>query len=355
MQLALRVILNGDKLYQMNQEINIPPFSPKLLDAPEFSAETLQWIADRNLWNLWVPKAYNGLELSLTEGLKTLQALAKTDGSLGWTVTLCSGANYFIGNLQLETANHIFLNAKETVIFGGSGGVFGIAEQQGDHYIISGEWRYATGAPYLSHFTLNAKIISDGKPVMNADGTPLVYSFVIPKEDVSIIKDWDTMGLKATATHSFKVDSVVVSSKQAFIYNRFYLPQSIFKIPFMVFADLTLWVNYLGMAERFLEEATHILEPNIVEPFSILLAETNQQLYTFAERIEQLTTSETAITETYIQTIHKTASDSVKDLSQAILNTYPLLGIKACSQSHPLNNIFRDYFTATQHHIFSRR
>lgn len=339
----------------MNQEINTQPFSLNLLEAPEFSTETLQWIADRNLWNLWVPKAYNGLESSLTEGLKTLQGLAKTDGSLGWTITLCSGANYFIGNLQSETANHIFLNAKETVIFGGSGGVFGTAEKRGDAYIISGEWRYATGAPYLSHFTLNAKIISDGKPVLHDDGTPLVYSFIVPKKDVSIIKDWNTMGLKATATHSFKLDAVLVSSKNAFVYNTFYLPQSIFKIPFLIFADLTLWVNYLGMAEHFLAEATHILEPNIVEPFSLLLSETNQQLYQFAKQVELLTTSDQVITETYIETIHKIASASVKNLSQAILNIYPLLGIKACSQQHPLNKIFRDYFTATQHHIFARR
>lgn len=339
----------------MNQDIHIQQFSPTLFEAPEFSTETLQWITDRNLWNLWVPKAYNGLESSLTEGLKTLQALAKTDGSLGWTVTLCSGANYFIGNLKPDIADQIFLNTKETVCFGGSGGVFGTAEQQGDHYIISGEWRYATGAPYLSHFTLNAKIMSNGNPVLNPDGTPLVYSFVIPKENVAIIKDWDTMGLKATATHSFKVDSVRVSSKQAFVYNQFYLPQPIFKIPFMVFADLTLWVNYLGMAEYFLYEASKILEAKSLEPFYVLLSKTNQRLYKFAERIEQLTASDTTIPEAYIQTIHKTASASVKNMSQVILNTYPLLGIKACNQQHPLNNIFRDYFTATQHHIFSGR
>lgn len=337
----------------MNHDIPIQQFSPKLLEAPEFTTDTLQWIADKNLWNLWVPKAYNGLESSLTEGLKTLQALAKTDGSLGWTVTLCSGANYFIGNLQPETANHIFLNTDKTVCFGGSGGVFGEAEQHDDHYIISGEWRYATGAPYLSHFTLNAKILSDGKPLLHADGTPLIHSFVIPKEEVTIIKDWDTMGLKATATHSFKVDSVWVSSKQAFVYNKFYLPQPIFKIPFMVFADLTLWVNYVGMAEHFLYEAAKILEAKTLDPLYVLLSKTNQRLYKFAERIEQLTSKETTITETYIQTIHKTASVSVKNMSQAMLNIYPLLGIKACSPQHPLNIIFRDYFTATQHHIFS--
>ncbi|AXP81755.1 Flavin-dependent monooxygenase-2C oxygenase subunit HsaA [Mariniflexile rhizosphaerae] len=326
-----------------------------LLEAPVFTSEVLAWITKNNLWNIWVPKAYNGLELSLTEGLQKLQGLAKTDGSLGWTVTLCSGANYFIGNLQPETRSEIFLSPKKSVCFGGSGGVFGTAEQQGDTYSISGEWHYATGAPYLTHFTLNAKIIADGDVVLNDDGTPLVYSFVIPKEAVSIIENRGAMGLKATATHSFQVNSAVVSSKYAFVYNTFYLPQPIFKIPFSVFADLTLWVNYLGMAEHYLEEAATILEHETLEPFYSVLLKTNQQLYKFAEHIELLTTSDTVITEAYIETIHATASASVKEISKAILNIYPLLGVKACSDQHVLNRIFRDYFTATQHHNFSGR
>ena len=324
-------------------------------EASVFPEDVLKWITQNNLWRLWVPKAYNGLELSLTEGLQKLQTLAKTDGSLGWTITLCSGATYFIGNLQPEVANTIFLSGNNQICFGGSGGVFGVAEKQADKYIISGEWRYATGAPYLTHFTLNAKIMENNKPVLNNDGTPLVYSFVIPKEAVNIIYDWHTMGLKATATHSFKVDAVVVSSKQAFVYDRFYLPQPIFKIPFTVFADLTLWVNYLGMAEHYLEEASTILEPHLLESFVSLLSKTNQQLYNFAEAIETFTTNETLITETYIQTIHETASTSVKAISKAILDVYPLLGVKASSEQHPLNRIFRDYFTATQHHNFVGR
>ncbi|WP_308990845.1 acyl-CoA dehydrogenase [Mariniflexile litorale] len=335
--------------------MNTAPSKPIILEAPVFSPEVLKWISENNFWSLWVPKTYNGLESTLTEGLQKLQTLAKTDGSLGWTVTLCSGANYFIGNLQPEAANHLFLTSNKPVCFGGSGGVFGNAEKQGDNYTISGEWHYATGAPYLSHFTLNAKIMADGKEVLNEDDMPLVYSFVIPKEAVTIIENWNTMGLKATATHSFKVDAVVVSSKYAFVYNTFYLPQPIFKIPFSVFADLTLWVNYIGMAEHYLEEASIILEKEILEPFNSLLNKINQQIYKFAEDIEVCTNNETVITEAYIETIHVTASASVKDISHAILNIHPFLGIKACSQQHVLNRIFRDYFTATQHHVFSGR
>ncbi len=322
-------------------------------EAPKFSTKAIAWIAQQNLWNLWVPKAYGGLESSFTKGLQKLQELAKKDGSLGWTVTLCSGANYFIGNLQPEMANAIFTNPATPICFGGSGGIFGTAEKQGNHFIISGEWHYATGAPYLTHFTLNAKITSGGKPLLNDDETPLVYSFVIPKKDITIIENWNTMGLKATATHSFKVESIVVPANHAFIYNQFYLPQPIFKIPFSVFADLTLWVNYLGMAEHFLEKASEILEAEVYKSFALTLTKANQELYGFAEHIEALTTNKTDISKEYIEQIHTSAATSVKNISKAIINIFPHLGVNACRKNHPLNQIFRDYFTATQHHIFS--
>src|SRR5690606_17956853 len=106
--------------------------------------------------------------------------------------------------------NAIFLNPKQPVCFGGSGGLFGVAEKKGNSYNLKGTWRYGTGAPYLTHFTLNAKITENGKELLNIDGTPKFRSFVVPAEKVRIIDDWHTMGLKATATCSFEVDNVTV-------------------------------------------------------------------------------------------------------------------------------------------------
>ncbi|WP_417602555.1 acyl-CoA dehydrogenase [Owenweeksia hongkongensis] len=319
-------------------------------DAAVFNGEVLNWIAEENLWNIWVPKQYGGLELSFTEGLKKLQSLARLDGSLGWTITLCSGANYFIGNLQPETTEEIFA---EPAIFGGSGGMFGTAEKLGGNYKLNGTWRYATGAPYLTHFTLNARIIENGKEQTNDDGSPKFLSFVIPANQVSIIEDWNTMGLKASATHSFEVKNVLVDERHSFVYNTFYLEQPVFKIHFSVFADLTLWVNYIGMAEHLLEEASLPDKP-AWKDLEQAIYSANEKAYDFAKHIETLTGKEEVIPETLINEIHQTSVDSVRELSKAVIALYPHLGVKGSRENHTLNQIFRDYFTATQHHIFTK-
>ena len=318
-----------------------------------FDAETLKLIVEEQLWKIWVPKTHGGLELTLTEGLKTLQQLASIDGSLGWTVTLCSGANYFIGNLLPKTASTIF-RASANPILGGSGGLFGTAEKEGDYYRLNGTWKYATGAPYLTHFTLNAKIIENGKETFNEDGSPVFKSFVIPREAVGIIDDWHTMGLQATATQSFAVTDHLVHQDFSFVYNEFYLPQDIFKINFRVFADLTLWVNYIGMAQHYLAEASKLLEQKILEQPHNITTEATNQLFNYAQQIETITADNAVFTAVQIEELHATAAASVKRLSQLLIELHPRLGIKAASSHHPLNLIFRDYFTATQHHIFTR-
>ncbi len=319
-------------------------------DAPALRSEVLNWISCENLWNIWVPEEFGGLEMAFAAGLNKLQALARLDGSLGWTITLCSGANYFIGNLKPQTAREIF---GAPAILGGSGGLFGTAEKIDGRYKLNGKWRYATGAPYLTHFTLNARIIKDGKELSHDDGSPKFLSFVVAASEVEIIEDWNTMGLKASATHSFKVENVMVDEAYSFVYNRFYLNQPIFKIPFSVFADLTLWVNYIGMGEHFIEEANAIDKAETTALDKVIAA-ANKKMYELAKEIEIITAQERQFTETFNMEVHQLAAASVRELSIAIIALYPSLGVNASRDDQVLNQIFRDYFTATQHHNFTK-
>ena len=108
--------------------MNTQQLRDTIASAKIFPTEVLEWVKEQNLWNIWVPEAFGGLECSFTEGLQKLQQLAKIDGTLGWTVTLCSGANFFIGNLNPETAERMFQKGQQTIL-GGSGGLFGTAEK----------------------------------------------------------------------------------------------------------------------------------------------------------------------------------------------------------------------------------
>lgn len=334
--------------------MNMQKLKEKCFGIEEFTADILTWIESENLWNIWVPENYGGLEMNITEGLRILRKISEIDGSLGWTITLCSGANYFVGNLKDSTIKNIF-DHPEATCFGGSGAIMGTAEKIGENYRISGEWNYATGSHYLSHFTLNARIIENGIPLKNEDGSDKFLSFILPKDKVTIISDWRAMGLKATVTNSFKVQDVLIGEEFSFEYDRCHQPQRIFKIPFKVFADLTLWVNYIGMAHHFYKEAENLSKTNSLKEFMQELEFADGMLFNYAEEIENLLLKQKTVDEDRVKNIHASASKSVKNLSEAILKIYPRLGIRACSEDQAINQIFRDYFTATQHHNFVNR
>lgn len=334
----------------MNKMIELKEYD---FNTSKFTSSVLDYVNKHNLWGIWVPKLYGGLECSFKEGLNKLQELAKTDGSLGWTVTLCSGANFFIGNLKPNIASEIF-KPNETTILGGSGGVFGEAHKVEGGYQIDGTWHYATGANYLTHFTLNAKIFENGIQVLNEEGQPLVLSFILPKSKVEVIENWDTIGLKASVTHSFKVVNALVSEDFSFLYNVSYHNQAIFKIPFTVFADLTLLVNYIGMAQHFLAESQYKQEHATYLELKSSVTKAEGKLYELADSIEQQISVGENISQSFIDEVHATGSESVKELSGNIVALFPFLGVKAVRESNGLHQIFNDFFTATQHHIFTR-
>lgn len=321
-----------------------------LLGADCMPKKVMDYIFEKRWLQIWVPENYGGLGLQFSDGLKVLKKLAETDGSLGWMVTLCAGANYFSRNLKPEIAKKLFKD--QTTCFGGSGAIGGTAEIINNQFLINGSWIFATGAPHLSHFTLNACITANGKPVLDKRGNEMIRSFIIPKDQVEIIADWQAMGMKATGTYSFKVHNILVDEAYSFIYNEFYTDAVLDRIPFRIFADLTLLVNYAGMAEHFLDEAEKIRPQLDLSVFKNELQDNENQIYLFADKIEDLLENNEEISSDIQTEIHQFGEELVSDLSHKILDLYFQLGIKASHTNEPIYQIFCDYFTATQHANF---
>ncbi len=312
----------------------------------------IQEMLDKQWSRIWIPKAYNGLDLSLQEGLRLLQSLAKRNGSLGWLVTLISGANYFSRNIQPQIAKEIFTNPK--VCFGGSGKIGGTAEKVGDKYLLNGSWTYATGAPYLTHFSFNAQIVENGIPQTDKAGNPIFRSFFLESEKVCYKDTWDTFGMIATATHNFEVHNIWVTEKNMFQYNHSYFDGVMDKIPFMVMADLTILVNHIGVAEHFLQESLTIVQTSTQREFQDYLNAQIDEFYNIAQQIEETLTKNSTLSEEFCKYTHTFGQEFIEKTALHIIKTYLYLGIKAAKFNELINQIFRDYFTITQHAHFKK-
>jgi len=317
----------------------------------------------REKWfNIFVPKTYGGLALDLLEGLKLEECLAWIDGSLGWTVTLCAGANLFVGYLDPKLAQALFKAGD--VCLGGSGKTSGIAKVIPGGFLLNGEWSYATGAPHNTAFTANCVIAENGTMKRDAYGEPIIKSFLFLRDEVSVLNDWDAMGLKATASHTFKVNDLILTGDRSFVIdNRFPLiDETIYQYPFLQFAETTLAVNVLGMAKRFLalcaEQFAEIKEQGrLPETTRYLLDEawikTNAISALFYESVGRSWADFRGgnRTETLLQEVSSVSKRMVKTLQSQVCLLYPHCGMLAAKQTTEINRVWRNIFTASQHNL----
>ncbi|MCZ8215673.1 MAG: hypothetical protein O9262_05500, partial [Cyclobacteriaceae bacterium] len=141
----------------------------------------LDIIYSQRWFKLFVPVEFGGLELSLPEVLKLEEALSWVDGSLGWVVTLCAGAGWFVGFIPHTVAEKIFTNEK--LCLAGSGAMNGYADLTENGFVINGSWPYASGAMHATAFTANCLIRKNNQQVYQTDGTTQVAAFILDSEE----------------------------------------------------------------------------------------------------------------------------------------------------------------------------
>ncbi|GMQ24305.1 flavin-dependent monooxygenase [Algoriphagus sp. oki45] len=329
------------------------------------TTEMLDLIYQEKWFKLFVPKELGGLGLDLIEGLKIEEKLARQDGSLGWTVTLCAGATWFVGFLDQELAREVFADPK--VCLAGSGFVGGKADLIGEEYLISGQWTYASGALHASHFTANCEILENGKPLLDKKGNPVVRAFILKKEEVEILDGWSYMGMIATGSHAFKAENIKVPFNRCFeiLPSHTKLKSPIYQYPFLQFAEATLAVNILGISSHLLEliSKTFWKRNEIRKYDSKHLKYFRKQEKKTQEKLDKVRNDFYAqVSESWKELqnegkISKKNLKSVSKISRKLTATcrelnskmYPFAGLEAAKTHTELNRVWRDFNTVSQH------
>jgi alkylation response protein AidB-like acyl-CoA dehydrogenase len=153
------------------------------------------------VFRLFVPKCHGGLELDLPSGLAIVRALARIDGSLGWTAMIANGAGLATALLPRDVHDRVYRHGPDTVIAGSIQPV-GTAERTDCGWRVSGRWPFASGCLHADWMAGFCFLNEDGKRLTGADGkTPLLRGFFMPASDWQIEDTWHVVGLRATASN----------------------------------------------------------------------------------------------------------------------------------------------------------
>jgi len=338
-------------------------------DAGGFLEPVQQALMHRRGWlRMLAPRAAGGMELPLPDAVRLEEEVAAADGSMGWVVTLCAGAGWFAGFLPPELARAII--GTRRVCLAGSGAPTGHADLDGDGWRITGRWDYASGAPMATHFTLNAILRENGQPLCDENGTPRIRAFVVPAAQVSVIPTWHSIGMRASASHSYSIQAQWVPSAHGFTIDAAHAtaPGPLYRFPFYPLAYITLAANLAGMARHFVELAREAITrrkhamsgtPLVERPeVERLLREAGEGLATARAvaygRLDcawRRVAAGEAVPASEIAALQDASQALVAAARAAVDGLYPYCGLYAANVHSTINRVWRDFHTATQHSL----
>lgn len=338
----------------------IRKFAKEAEEMKQLHREQLNIIYKQNWFKLFVPKQYGGLDMTLPGALRLEEAIAYADGSVGWTVTLCAGAGWFVGFLATELSTSIFAN--NHVCLAGSGKSNAVAKKVDGGYIVSGTWDYATGSNHATAFTANALIEQKDELLKDKNGESIVRSFLFLKKEVQVQANWKPMGMTATGSNSFSIKDLFVPEHRSFIINAQYavLSESIYQYPFLQFAETTLAVNSSGMAMRFIELCKSLLgsKNNSAAMRELAIAEAalgaeRDQFYTAVDASWEALSNNDIVDDDLLHSLSSKSKHLAKTARQAVDELFPYCGMQAADPDTELNRVWRNIHTASLHAIFN--
>ena len=311
------------------------------------------------------PATHGGLDASVADAMHVLEALARADASVAWTVMIGAGSWIDLAHLPRETFDSLYAGQPDAITAGVFNPTGSVAAVDGG-YEFTGRWSFASGCEHADVLFGNAV---EGV----VDGAPQIRGAVFAPHDVAIEDTWSVSGLCGTGSHHFRVDGAVVPVE------RTYAPMSgepsvdalIVRLPAPAVFSLVMASVALGIAQGALDDITvlaadkvPLLSPvtlggNPLFQFELASADADVRaarslLYEEAERLWAAAASGDPLTLTHRAQVRASAVWTVERATSAVTAAYRAGGGTSLYSTCPLQRRLRDVHALAQHFIVRR-
>ena len=164
--------------------------------------DLVQDLARAGCFGMLLPRSHGGAEGTLADQLHAVEALARADGSVGWTVMIGSSAWVDMVHLPRATFDELF--AEPGTIVAGAISPSGSLEATPEGFRVTGRWGFITGVEHATWVGLNCLEVDD------AGGPPGMRLAVVRREDVVIEDTWRVSGLRGTGSQHVRAEGIEV-------------------------------------------------------------------------------------------------------------------------------------------------
>jgi len=208
-----------------------------------------------------VPKDLGGLGLSMAEGVRIAEEIARADGSTGWSyMATAFGTAIVSGFISSEGAAELFHKDRPAI----TAGMLlprGTAARVDGGYLIDGNYSFASGSAFADWIGVGFLVADeDGQLIVDDNGTPEARIGLLPRDEVDFKGGWNVWGLVGTGSYDYSVDRKFVPEHltlPTFATEPVH-PDPIFRIGTVGLGVLGHAAVVLGLAHRALEEVATI-------------------------------------------------------------------------------------------------
>ncbi|HZU75229.1 MAG TPA: acyl-CoA dehydrogenase family protein, partial [Dehalococcoidia bacterium] len=170
--------------------------------------EAMAALIDAGIFRTLLPATYGGADLGPVYGAKLIEEVSRIDSAAGWITMICATGSWLTVVLPPQAADEMLADPRAVVC--GSFNSQMAAEPVQGGYRVSGRAAFASGCNYATWFVAQALVMENGAPKLRPTGMPVALAVFFPAGDAEILDNWNTLGMRGTGSHDFRVTDILV-------------------------------------------------------------------------------------------------------------------------------------------------
>jgi alkylation response protein AidB-like acyl-CoA dehydrogenase len=178
----------------------------RLQDIPE---PLISRLHESRLFRMLLPRSVGGDQVEPWVYFRAISEIARYDGSVGWNMFVANSSAIIAPYISVEAAREIYGNPRGLISWGPPNQHRAVAAPGG--YRVTGEWHFSSGYRQANWIGAHAQVVEpDGSLRLNRFGRPTIRTMLMPKSRTVPIHDWNTLGMRGTASEGYAVKDVFV-------------------------------------------------------------------------------------------------------------------------------------------------
>jgi 3-hydroxy-9,10-secoandrosta-1,3,5(10)-triene-9,17-dione monooxygenase len=181
-------------------------------DAGELTPPVLDALHASGLFRYHQPKRWGGMELDFRAFFDIPKTIGEGDASTGWTFANLSSHQRQLSLWPWQAQEEIWGDNPDVLIASGIAYIQGRGTRVDGGLSLTGRWGFSSGVS-VSQWNMLACIVRDGEQ-------PVDWCMcLVPARDYEVLDDWQTLGMRATASRTVICEDVFVPQHRVLSMN----------------------------------------------------------------------------------------------------------------------------------------